>query len=451
MSRVFHAMCPLLVSVFLSIPASTIGVAAPTISLQPISANVAHVITGTEIRIPSGGAGVEVTCEILFAGWGEVTLNGLLWGSARLAPAGYLGANAVPPNPGVNLNPKGYAPPDPDGGNRLEGFFVRFKICSQSGLDCQSAPGVCGGGDDQCIQNPRFFLAAEGNPIVGAGVGSLAYEVGASPQIQFTYTPDVEPYRYAATLIVEIPEGAAGTYSVGFDPQGSVMSEGNLIDLFPELVPAKFTIAGQDGAPPLAAPPPHDRAKNRYLSFVPNSGTDSVAFQVIKVAGPGASGPVGWVGVPDANSLAGLSPSPAAPRMWTEPVVHVGDCGIIPDAVYEVYALTENEHFSTPLRLDTVPRPDPKHWGDTVGGFDDEGFGPPNGIVNVNDFLAAVRAFQQSPLSPHVSVVDIQSVSASDPCLNRITNIADVLLLIKAFQGESYPFTTDPGKCPPCQ
>ncbi len=450
MSHLTRATYPMLGSMFLAMHGWSLSVAAPTISLQPISANVAHVITGTEIRIPAGGAGVEVTCEILFAGWGDVTLNGLLWGSARIAPAGYFGANAVPPNPGVNLNPKGYAPPDPSGGNRREGFFVRFKVCSQSGLDCESAPGVCGGGDDQCIQNPRFFLAAEGNPIVGSSVGSLAYDVGATPGIQFTYTPDVEPYGYAATLIVEIPEGAAGTYSVGFDPIGSVMSEGNIIDLISELVPAKFTIAGQGGAPPLAAPPPHDRLKNRYVAFMPNSGASPVAFQVIKVAGPGVTGPVGWVGVPNAHGLAGLSPITPAPRVWTEPVVHVGDCGIIPDAAYEVYALAEDGLFSTPLRINTVPRPAPKHWGDTVGGFDDEGFGPPNGIVNVNDFLAAVRAFQQSPLSPHVSVVDIQSVSASDPCLNRITNIADVLLLIKAFQGEAYPFTTDPGKCPPC-
>ena len=49
-----------------------------------------------------------------------------------------------------------------------------------------------------------------------------------------------------------------------------------------------------------------------------------------------------------------------------------------------------------------------------------------------------------------MTVTDVQSTSATDPCLNRVTNIADVFLIIKAFQGEPYPFTTNPASCPAC-
>ena len=61
--------------------------------------------------------------------------------------------------------------------------------------------------------------------------------------------------------------------------------------------------------------------------------------------------------------------------------------------------------------------------------------------------LACGPLFAQSP---HVTVVDVQSVSAIDPCLNRQTNIADVFILIQAFQGNNYPFTVNPASCQAC-
>ncbi|MBI4717014.1 MAG: hypothetical protein HY763_04360 [Planctomycetes bacterium] len=205
--------------------------------------------------------------------------------------------------------------------------------------------------------------------------------------------------------------------------------------------------------PPTEPPSAHDRAKNRYVSFAPNAGANVVALRIDKVSAPTGGG---WVGVPDA---AGLAPVVSAPvlRVWSEPVVHVGDCAVVPVASYEVRTSEDGgSAFSAPLAVDTIAQPGPKFWGDTVGQFGTitpDVWDPPNGVVNVNDFLAGLEKFQNPATTRvHLTVVDV--VGAGQPgfeaCLNRSANIADVFNLIKAFQGSVYPFTTDPPSCPPC-
>ncbi len=207
----------------------------------------------------------------------------------------------------------------------------------------------------------------------------------------------------------------------------------------------------QCGCPvtPLAAPAPHDVKKNRYISFAPNNPAAPVAFKVTRTS-PGPAVDVGWVGEPDANGLAQIVPAPVM-RQWTEPVVHGGDCEIMPVATYEVTATDDGTTFSAPLAVSTIDQPSGgKFWGDTVGAFDGVQWTAPNNIVNANDFLAALQKFQSLPTAPHITVVDVQSVSSVDPCLNRITNIADVFILLQAFQGNTYPFTPNPASCPAC-
>lgn len=199
--------------------------------------------------------------------------------------------------------------------------------------------------------------------------------------------------------------------------------------------------------PPAAAPAPFDGPKNRYISFAPNSGAGTVAFRLDKTSAPTGSG---WVGTPGAEGLAPVVGAPVF-RVWSESVVHAGDCEIVPVATYEIRATADGATFSAPLAVNTINQPSGgKFWGDTVGAFDGVQWTSPNGIVNANDFLAALQKFQFLPTAPHVSIVDVQSVSAIDPCLNRLTNIADVFILLQAFQGNLYPFTTDPALCPVC-
>ncbi len=200
--------------------------------------------------------------------------------------------------------------------------------------------------------------------------------------------------------------------------------------------------------PATPAPTPHDRKKNRYISFAPNNA-GSVAFKVRRIA-PGPAIDVGWVGTPDGDGLAKIEPVPVT-RVWNEVAVHGGDCEIFPVAEYEVLATADGVTFAPALLVPTIDLPSGgKFWGDTVGSFDGLQWTAPNNIVNTNDFIAALQKFQNLPTAPHITVVDVQSVSSTDPCLNRITNIADVFLLIQAFQGNMYPFTTDPAACPAC-
>ncbi|MBI4717920.1 MAG: PQQ-dependent sugar dehydrogenase [Planctomycetes bacterium] len=202
--------------------------------------------------------------------------------------------------------------------------------------------------------------------------------------------------------------------------------------------------------PPAAAPAPHDRAKNRYISFAPNNGATPVVFRVDRVAPPLAPTPIFWVGDPDGTGIAQAVTTMPAPRVWAEPVVHVGDCEVIPVASFELRASPNGVVFTVPLVVNTIAEPLPKHWGDTVGDVQSGAWTAPNGVVNVNDFVAVLQKFLELATAPHLTVADVQGVSSTDPCLNRTANIADVFLLIKAFQGNAYPFTTDPSQCPGC-
>jgi hypothetical protein len=264
---------------------------------------------------------------------------------------------------------------------------------------------------------------------------------------------------------------------------------------------------------PAPAAPPHDLRKNRYLSIKPNTNTGAVKLHVrrtfpkecalpLAIAGkicnvdadcPGdatvgrcGAKDLGWVGNPNAEGQSQVLPDSAKPaaRVWTETVVHIGDCEIhavpplvgntegvcaggatpgascvapidtCPDlaapnsgtcvprpAEYEVRATEDNVAFSSPgLLVTTVGRPSPKGWGDTVGFFTGTVWTAPNGVGNANDFVAALQKFQNLASAPHITVANVQAVSSTDPCLNQFGNIADVFLLIGAFQGKKYPF-----------
>lgn len=195
------------------------------------------------------------------------------------------------------------------------------------------------------------------------------------------------------------------------------------------------------------APIPHDVPKNRYISFTAEDKQTPTAIKVTRTAPP--FGDVGWVGVPDSRGLAGLKASPVM-RVWTDMAVHVGDCAIIPNATYELRTTTDGGVFSQPFVVSTVAKPAGKDWGDTVGVLAQGAWTPPNGFANVQDVVAVLHNIQALPGAPHASVVDLQAISTSDPCLNRIVNTADVLIEVRAVAGNAYPFTANPAACTPC-
>ncbi|MCH7992877.1 MAG: hypothetical protein IIB57_00380 [Planctomycetes bacterium] len=205
-----------------------------------------------------------------------------------------------------------------------------------------------------------------------------------------------------------------------------------------------------DTPDPATAPgPPHDRKKNRYVSFVPAVSELPFALQITLTSSlnhPDAVGQSAWVDEPDpVTGLATLTTAGPVVRVWNEPVVHAGGCLISPVATYEVTATSNNgSTFSTPLVMQTIDQPGGgSWWGDIVGSFNGSEWSEPQGTVNIEDALAVIKKWQQAAGAPHASVTDVEP-----QILNRLANFNDVLIVIFAFQGDPYPFG-----CPddPCQ
>ncbi|MCH8149019.1 MAG: hypothetical protein IH987_13735, partial [Planctomycetes bacterium] len=64
----------------------------------------------------------------------------------------------------------------------------------------------------------------------------------------------------------------------------------------------------------------------------------------------------------------------------------------------------------------------------------------PNGTTNADDFLAAIKTFQDENAfnATHVSVTDMEP-NLSGTQINMIVNINDVFSIIRGFQGFEYP------------
>ena len=243
--------------------------------------------------------------------------------------------------------------------------------------------------------------------------------------------------------------------------------------------------------PPLMPPSPHDYRKNRFVSFVPNNA-GAVAFRVelldlgCSVTGkkcsfasdceacvggananlscfsdsdcPGGNCQVigetcdeqsppavlGWLSDPAADpgdSPAGTFVStvdavqPAA-RVWTEPVVHVGDCEIAPVQTYGLRSTADGASFSDALVLATIQQPEGKFWADLVGSFNGIEWSAPNVLVNVDDVSSMIKYITLKP-APHITVVDL--VGSPDSYVNLLINAGDLQMVIKGFTGKTYP------------
>lgn len=208
---------------------------------------------------------------------------------------------------------------------------------------------------------------------------------------------------------------------------------------------------------PLPAAAPHDRPKNRYISFTPNNGANVVAFRVTKSTAPTGSC---WVQSPVQSGFDQYTARcDAAPvfRVWNEPVVHVGDCEIIPVADYDITTTADGSVFSPSLAIGTIPVPslNAKLWGDLVGGNNGVEWTPPNQFTNVQDVLAILAFIGAAPIQPQFTAANLQAISSVDSCLNAFINTSDVLIAVRAVAGDSYgPPTTskllDPTLCPVC-
>jgi len=204
---------------------------------------------------------------------------------------------------------------------------------------------------------------------------------------------------------------------------------------------------------------PHNVPKNRYLSFEP-ANADATAFRVEITAGPDAPLVLGYVAAPfdpGCENEDGTPKVPAAPcvgeavarissqpviRTWTEPLVHVADCAVVPAASYDLRATAAGVLFTAPLSIATVAEPTPRLWGDVVGNKVGTTWQAPQGVVNVDDVQAALENFRTAPSAPHTTWIDLDGQRP-----NYIINVTDVQLILHGFSGRAYPFAS-PGQCP---
>lgn len=203
--------------------------------------------------------------------------------------------------------------------------------------------------------------------------------------------------------------------------------------------------------------------KNRYISFTQNPDNPRAMAHRVRIDLDGDASSVddtkilGWVSHPFDPDYGGPAkpgewPFTAhienRPRYWCWPtdsrtggpaVVHVGDCFITPGNSYLVESISlglneqEPTSYSNPLMLRTV-----ETWADVEGGLVDAPsgtFSPGNGLANLADVFAIVRAFQAQVAPGQLPRFDL------DPEVpNHVVNLADVLLNVIAFQGAAYPF-----------
>ena len=225
---------------------------------------------------------------------------------------------------------------------------------------------------------------------------------------------------------------------------------------------------------PLPADPPNDRLKNRYISFKPNNGGQLVKLKVTLTASlphPSKVGDFWWVQAPlvsvptqfpkplvgPGECVALLGPENTAAEIdWDDAgclTLHVTGCPIEPTSGYEVRTVVGGNE-STALTVPTALQPGSgRFWGDTVGFFDGVEWTAAQGVSNITDALVAINTWQGGQVvAPvpgstiaHLSIADVEPGN-----INTVVNFADVLILIRAFQGNMYPFgpADADGNCP---
>ncbi len=428
---------------------------AQSIALHPVGSTAPFVIDNGQITT---GPGSIVTLEVRIAGWGLTAGNPQLFAAqASIEPAGLLGAQAEPENVGVDLLPLGYAPPDPLGGDRELGLFVVTHVCAVSGRDCTAGQPVCAGGEGACALNPRWVVGGCCSVALTNTDGLPSYGVGGACQCGTVTDPGDPSLGYLGTLRLQVPVNARGTYTVHLKPDFGQGDGSYMLDPFNVPISGVTLMAATLLILPTPnyAPSPDDIAKNRFVSFVPATGPLPVAHEIRLVAStfdPAAVGFVGWVGEPStAPGLTSRVVTSPVFRIWDEPVIHVGDCEIMPGAVYEIRATGDGVTYSAPVVIATVPRPGGgKDWCDVAGVNNGTQWTPPNGVANIQDVMAIRSYISAAAPIPTAQRVNLQGISTADSCLNNVVNTADTLAAILAIGGQPYPFQTNPGLCADC-
>ena len=335
---------------------------------------------------------------------------------------------------------------------RLHGDFLNYATSAQNIHMDQGKLTLTGGATHFFEMAGDFQGATQAGFVDNFAIGELVVDPGATVY----FVDDVDNLGGGSVDAMYVDTLTLGAGATVFVDAGTLF--------YNQLTPHSANIVALNGGefgpsatPPALAPFPHNRAKNRYISFAPNNGAESVAFRVEKtLPNTGAC----YVQVPvqsGANQYTAKCDSTPVFRVWTEPVVHVGDCEIIPVASYEIRASRDGVAFTNPHPVNTIALPslNNKLWGDVCGINNGTEWTPPNQFTNVNDVLALLAFISGAAIRPPFTVVNLQAISSGDSCLNAFVNTADVQISVRAIAGDAYgpPATgkiINPALCPVC-
>jgi len=193
-----------------------------------------------------------------------------------------------------------------------------------------------------------------------------------------------------------------------------------------------------ESSPPSVAIAPHDVTKDRYLSFGPGINTGQMTALRVRRVGSTIPWYVSCT-LQDAGADGKLGDLVLTAEFcaWTDAVIHVRGCEIVPGNEYLVDATLDNVGFTLSISVFTTPPQilASRQFGDAVGAFNGVEWTAPDGVVTANDIAAAVQRFQLVPSAPHLSRLDNDG---NIP--NGIIASNDILREVFAFAGSEFGF-----------
>jgi len=174
-------------------------------------------LVGRDIVIPAGGVVVEL--ELRAFGWAATGDGTMLSLQGTIDGTGYCSGTGDPLSPlGYPLGPVLACPQGNgcpvDGSTCGQGGFITTKTCaagSNPGDPCAGSGDCFGGGF--CVDNPNYILTGF-NPIAAIAFPGLNYEFAGVSQAGAK--ADTGLNEMFGTLLIDVPAGAVGTYTINF-------------------------------------------------------------------------------------------------------------------------------------------------------------------------------------------------------------------------------------------
>ncbi|MCH8242497.1 MAG: right-handed parallel beta-helix repeat-containing protein, partial [Planctomycetes bacterium] len=194
-----------------------------------------NTIVDNEITLASGGQ--TVTLDLRLSGWGDtIGAPSLAAYQATVDSGGYTSGT------GDALNPLGWP------GSPTNGAYIATSVCLMNERPCVPPESDCDPGTEGfCIHNPDFVFLAGNSALPAVATTTLNYTWGAVAS-EGSRVDGGDTY-HGGLLKVDVPPGAAGTYTIDFvdSPNETFMTDSGGGPITPiDRIPALIILSGPD-------------------------------------------------------------------------------------------------------------------------------------------------------------------------------------------------------------